>query len=675
VILSERDTPPVVVALRPDFPDTLHQNWVPEGVPFSLCIDDRPWQEARSLYTPAELLHRIMKWFERAGRGELHDPRQPLDPFFLGQGLHIVAPRNVFDLGPQARAELIGSAYDPANPKVIIVSPRQEGQQGSQRGAFIFVALKIVPQQMTRIGRDRGNLGSLARELSSRGISLLDDLAARVLVWSAGGGNSEARLGSRLGILLEMPIVGPDGASAGATDNVAFLTLGTIGEIGIALGLLARSPSDLKGGARYTRLLPRAAVDNAALNTIGLLMGMAHVEFDRERAMQLAGHASPMPRRIVQVGAGAIGSMVAESLVREGLGVHWTVIDPDDLLPHNLARHTLGIFDVSAPKAVNLAHRLRGLRADVAAEPIVADVLNPGARHQAIIAALKCADLVIDAGASVPVARFLSDHEGSARRASVFFNPAGMSVVLMLESRDRDTNLRMLEAAYYGEVLRVPQLHDHLTESTGLIPYAGACRAVTSRIPASRAQALSGLAAAGLMGALAKAESSLKVSSLAGNGAVAVHDLAMEEFRSVPVLGWTVTLPRVLEDRILEMRTAKLPAETGGVLFGVVDLVGAWPEPADSRGTETEFVRGTMGLRQAVEEAIGKTLDQVRYVGEWHSHPRRARIRPSGTDLNQIAWLTSTLSMDGCPGLMLIAGDGGVSINLGAVIKCEAAAP
>jgi hypothetical protein len=142
VILSERDTPPVVVALRPDFPDTLHQNWVPEGVPFSLCIDDRPWQEARSLYTPAELLHRIMKWFERAGRGELHDPRQPLDPFFLGQGLHIVAPRSVFDLGPQARAELIGSAYDPANPKVIIVSPRQEGQQGSQRGAFIFVALR-----------------------------------------------------------------------------------------------------------------------------------------------------------------------------------------------------------------------------------------------------------------------------------------------------------------------------------------------------------------------------------------------------------------------------------------------------------------------------------------------------------------------------------------------------
>jgi hypothetical protein len=113
-----------------------------------------------------------------------------------GQGLHIVAPRSVFDLGPQARVELIGSVYDPANPKVIIVSPRPDGQQGLQHGAFIFVALKITPQQMTRLRRAPGNLGSLARELTSRGVTLLDDLAARIAVWSAEGGNSEARLAS-----------------------------------------------------------------------------------------------------------------------------------------------------------------------------------------------------------------------------------------------------------------------------------------------------------------------------------------------------------------------------------------------------------------------------------------------------------------------------------------------
>jgi hypothetical protein len=71
-----------------------------------MLVHDRPWQEALPLYTPAELLHRIMKWFERAGRGGLHDMRQPLDPFFMPQGVHVVMPRNVFDSDPQARTSL-----------------------------------------------------------------------------------------------------------------------------------------------------------------------------------------------------------------------------------------------------------------------------------------------------------------------------------------------------------------------------------------------------------------------------------------------------------------------------------------------------------------------------------------------------------------------------------------
>ena len=88
-----------------------------------------------------------------------------------------------------------------------------------------------------------------------------------------------------------------------------------------------------------------------------------------------------------------------------------------------------------------------------------------------------------------------------------------------------------------------------------------------------------------------------------------------------------------------------------------IDIVEAWPAPPDSKGSEAEFTRGTKGLRASVEQAIGRTLEQVRYVGEWHSHPRRARTTPSSIDLDQLGWLTATLSMDGCPGLLLIAGD------------------
>jgi hypothetical protein len=223
-------------------------------------------------------------------------------------------------------------------------------------------------------------------------------------------------------------------------------------------------------------------------------------------------------------------------------------------------------------------------------------------------------------------------------------------------------------------------LEDHLSQSVDAVPYAGACRAVTNRIPAARAQILAGLASAAVMEAVGKPESDLGVWSLSKDGSVTVHHGDVGAVRAQAILGWTITLPSTLEAKIQKMRTAGLPAETGGVLFGVVDLVAAridvveaWPAPPDSSASETEFKRGTKGLRQGVEAAIAQTLDQVRYVGEWHSHPRRARTDPSGKDLLQLGWLATTLSMDGCPGVMLIAGDTGIRICLGAAVDDEEA--
>jgi hypothetical protein len=364
--------------------------------------------------------------------------------------------------------------------------------------------------------------------------------------------------------------------------------------------------------------------------------------------------------------------------MREGLGEHWTVIDPDLLLPHNLARHTLTSFDVGLPKAISLARRLGALRSDISVLGIPADITNAGTHSEEVSRALNEADLIIDASASVPVARFLSDHEGDARRVSVFFNPAGTVVVLLLEDADRDADLRSLEAAYYGEILRIDSLSNHLLESSGSIPYSGACRAVTSRIPASRAQSLSGIVAGALSEALDTSESLAKIWTIQPSGSVTAHSIAVGGITTVNALDWKITISEILLSKIRAMRTEKLPVETGGVLFGTVDLlklridlVEAWPQPPGSKGTVVGFTRGTRGLKTAVEVAISKTLDQIRYVGEWHSHPRRTSTRPSNIDLGQIVDLTDTLSVDECPALMVIVGDAGVSVHLGASMTIE----
>ncbi|MBR1175384.1 ThiF family adenylyltransferase [Bradyrhizobium sp. KB893862 SZCCT0404] len=663
---------PSVLALRPDFPDTPHQNWVPEGIPSSLCVDDRPWQEARPLYTPAELLHRIIKWFERAGRGGLHDLSQPPDPFFMREGYHLIIPRNAFDGGTK---ELIAFTHDPQNPVVVTLrEPRPHELQQLQTGTFMVIALALEPRAMSRMRRAPGNLHSLMQELTARGVDLAEVLKARISAWSTAGNHTNFE--TRIGLLLRMPIIGADGNPTSESDDVAFLTVATLGEIGVALGLLGRSPEG--HGARYARLFAPAELDEQALAGMIVLVTAGHLEFDQRRALDLAGSFIDAPRRIVQIGAGAIGSMVADTLARQGFGLHWTFIDPDYLLPHNLARHELTITDIGMPKAQSLARRLTQLRTDLRADAIIANVLKPGDRADDVATVLQAADLVIDAAASVPVARWLSDQTTSARRTSVFFNPAGTAVVMLMEGQDRAIDLRHLEASYYGDVLNVPELDDHLSQSVDAVPYAGACRAVTNRIPAARAQILAGLASAAVMEAVGKPESDLQVWSLSKEGSVAVHQGHVGDVRTQPILGWTITLPSSLEAKILKMRTAGLPAETGGVLFGVVDLVvsridiiDAWPAPPDSAASGTEFKRGTKGLRQGVEAAIAQTLDQVRYVGEWHSHPRRARTDPSGKDLLQLGWLAATLSMDGCPGVMLIAGDAGIRICLGATVDDE----
>jgi integrative and conjugative element protein (TIGR02256 family) len=116
--------------------------------------------------------------------------------------------------------------------------------------------------------------------------------------------------------------------------------------------------------------------------------------------------------------------------------------------------------------------------------------------------------------------------------------------------------------------------------------------------------------------------------------------------------------------RIYEMREARVPLETGGILFGLVDipakrihLVHASPAPPDSIEKLSEFVRGVEGVEELIESVRQRTAGQVRYVGEWHSHPPRASARPSATDGRQIDWLAALMGMDSMPALMLIAAE------------------
>jgi hypothetical protein len=129
---------------------------------------------------------------------------------------------------------------------------------------------------------------------------------------------------------------------------------------------------------------------------------------------------------------------------------------------------------------------------------------------------------------------------------------------------------------------------------------------------------------------------------------------------------WELVYDDALLDHLGALRSEKLPSETGGVLLGIADmsrrslhLVAALAQPSDSVGSVEGFERGVSGLFDAVKGAAEASLHHIRYVGEWHSHPRRASALPSALDLKQVAWLRRELEIEGLPALMAIAADDG----------------
>jgi len=673
ILFAPNDQYPCVMSAREDFPDTPHQNIVIPGVPFSLCIDDRGWREAKITYTPAELLQRIVIWFERAGKGELHEANQPLDPYFLGSPHTVILPGPVFEQKPSERSDLVVVRADEKTGIIQLEESRSINLTKLKEivPRLIFITCEIQPDRMSRMRAAPSDLAMLHQEMEARGVNLLGILADNISAWiSEDEAWKRFRFESNLGILLKMPVIHPRTGQTGAHSLVAFITGCSLGDVGVSLGLLNKNDVGI-GKLTYLPVLNQSPIDPANAEHIKLDPLNVTPSFDPALAARMAGREECDRRKITMVGAGAVGSLVADSLSREGR-FKWIIVDNDVLLPHNLARHALSGSFVGFPKSECLAFHLQQTITGCEAGGIVADVIEPNDQAKKVNEALDGADIILDASASIPVSRHLCDLPAKARRAAFFFNPAGTSAVLMVEDAERLVDLRAIEATFYSRILEDPALADLLVVPPERLPYSGDCRAMTTRMPSSRAQILSGLIAQGLERALDTLQPCLQAWRLGDDGSVTVSSHQPEPLLKSNLDDWAVRLLPSLASRLQGMRQARLPNETGGALLGVVDIpakrievMGALPPPPDSEERPDGFLRGIDGLPGLVKKSMERTLDHIRYVGEWHSHPRGCSSAPSMIDLGQLTILSETLSADGCPGVQVISGDHGLNVVLG----------
>jgi hypothetical protein len=320
--------------------------------------------------------------------------------------------------------------------------------------------------------------------LDARGIDLYADLTERFAKWLSEGQAAAWRLNARFAVIVEMPIVSPRGEQQEGIDLRAFVTPQSAGQIAVALGVALKGEAREEGSeVGYVKMVGQAAIDHDTVAAIAMRPAEVHLEFERDLATRLAGRSALDTRKAVLIGAGAIGSHLADFLVREGR-FFWTIIDDDRVLPHNLARHIARYDQVTQPKAKVLSDHLNAILADsgTLAEPVPVNLFEGGESGVIVAKALTEADLIIDATASVLAERKLSDREAQARRLSVFFNPAGEATVLLAEPAGRALTLRDLEAQYLGLVLRTRKLADHLGKLAETIAYTG-CGSSKPRTP------------------------------------------------------------------------------------------------------------------------------------------------------------------------------------------------
>jgi len=420
---------PEVLALRPGFPITPHQNLSTRPEPRSLCLYEEPYADQKTRWSAFGFLERAREWLRLAARGELHQEDQPLEPLLAQTANTAILPHDFFtsitgkDLIPTVVARTSG-----ADEHFILVFPQADWPE---RQAPDFVLSPFVTPAVEHgiITHQPANLFQLQEFCQKAPLDLVQALRERIRAWKTAG-NLQHLATSKLILCLVFPKARHAASAAESRDIWLFATHSSLLEVGVAVGIL-----EVKSGLAGL-VIPETQAQTAAVGKIEILPMRPTFTLNASSAAILNG-TSLDQTRIVAVGLGAVGSHVFDNLLKSGFG-SWTLVDNDCLLPHNCARHVLDGDAVTHPKAVKMCERASAIVPDLPVKAIIADVLNPGNQIEPLASAYKDAEVILDMSASTAVAKYLAlDVSVGARRASIFLNPTGDTLIALVEDKER----------------------------------------------------------------------------------------------------------------------------------------------------------------------------------------------------------------------------------------------
>jgi integrative and conjugative element protein (TIGR02256 family) len=392
-------------------------------------------------------------------------------------------------------------------------------------------------------------------------------------------------------------------------------------------------------------------------------------------------------KRVLVLGAGALGAPIAQACIRGGAG-RVVVADRGVVHPGVLVRQPYDDADIGQAKAVVLAERLGRIRPGADVEPWVGDVVTTMFDDGAAAPAF---DLVIDATANRTVRAVLERRRAAQRDAW----PAVATVLIGHQATRGIATVAQPGASGAGaDILRRLSLAAR-ADATGLMddvvedffpdpprhalfqPEPG-CSDVTFVGSAGDVTGLAGQLLTGVLQALRAPSddaamaalvvrmptdpsahavnaaatwfrwpNDLIISSADGRHEVRLATSAVAEMRSEARRGARVRTPRV---------------ETGGSLLGGFDPAAGvvWVDeatgpPADSLLSEVHFQHGTTGVEEQIAARRTVTARVTTFVGMWHTHPD-GPASPSPTDEAGVRELVLPVANAPPRALLLIAG-------------------
>jgi hypothetical protein len=648
VVFDKQDqTIPKVYMLREDFPETPHLLMEWEEKPRSLCLYDQSWQDIKLFWTGFVFLERIREWLKLTALGLLHQDDQPLEPLLVADSGTILIED--FQAGSHMNVYQMNKDYYGG---VCLYATKHEFSRALAGVTLDF--LFTEPRIHGIIHRTPRDLYSLQALLKAGGVELLEFLEEKLRNHKA----NKSVWNNRLLLVIGLPKKKSLGGPVISTDYFVVFTDDSIESLGVKLNLWEKMPGGTDLGDVFPKAINREGLKEAKISVLRP-MGT----FDANMAASMNG----LPQNITEtqffaVGAGALGSQAIVHLIRAGLH-KWIVADHDLLLPHNLARHELDGYDLMQFKVKGLARKANSIISG-SVKPLIKDIILEK-NDPLIQEGIAQADLVVDFSASTAALRSLAEQAGGKRMVSYFLNPAGSDFIAIVQDKEARYDIMALEVQYLRMLLHNETLHDHFLKEGKPVRYGAGCRDISFTLSQDVIANAAAIASKCTKQLLTDGAPMIRLWRTNPKDYSITHFTAQVYFpRQEKKDSWTIMYDDYVIDKVYSQRTRKLPNETGGVLIGtydmdrkivfVSDIIGS---PEDSYEYPTAYIRGVKGLKDELSRVEQVTAGGLRYVGEWHSHPKGYGSQMSSDDHVLFGWLIDHMNKEGVPGLMLIAGD------------------